>query len=141
MRNLSELGIEKESDVTQQMIAEVERLLGKSFPNSYKSFVLYCDEAMPSVNVFSYGDNEETCVSEFFKFTDDANYPYSILWYVKQQIPKLPKSAIAIARDPGDLLICIELDKNQQVFIFDPENEQTEVAAESFDSFLDLLRE
>jgi hypothetical protein len=62
MVNWSYYGIESNSQVTDEVIREVELKLGVSFPSAYLDLVKYNDEAVFEVGTFEY-DGGTTCIS------------------------------------------------------------------------------
>lgn len=133
-------GVEPNSQVSDEMISNVEERLGVVFPPAYLDLVKYNDEAVFEVGVFEY-DGGTTCISEFFKFTDDEEQ-YSILWYQQPDRIDLPANLVAIARDAGDYLICLDFNSpHAPVKLYIP-NEKTLLAvADSFEEFISSLQE
>ena len=140
MRPFEELGIEQRSSVTREMIERVEERLGCQFPDAYKKLVLYAQEPVPEVSVFTY-EGGESCVSEFLQFTDDESETFGILNH-KPTAMGLPGNTIPIARDAGDFLICLTLTGGRDsVVLFDPNEKVLVQIADSFEEFMDSLSE
>ena len=132
--NWEQLGIESSSTCTSETIKIVEKKLNIKLPDKYKELVLFCDEAVPEVGCFDYDNGAGSCISEFFKFSDDEEQ-YSILWYYKCNIPELPKNIIPIARDAGDYLICLDYrDTDVPVVFYDTNEHKVHKISENFSS-------
>jgi len=138
MRDLSELGIEQDGSVTDEMVATVQDHIGVEFPADYVFFVKYCDEAEPTVGGIQFGD-EETMIDSFFKFSDEEQEEYGILGYVG--IPGFPKKVIPFARDPGDAFFCLDMNRAGAVVFYNPDTEKWSQVAETFGEFIDMLIE
>lgn len=132
-------GIEPNSNVTKQMIEDIERKLNISFPKEYLDLVKYCDEAVFEVGEFEYEDGA-SCISEFFKFTNKEEL-YSLLWYQSNSI-QLPKKLIPIGRDAGDYLICLDFNTQAPtVKLYIPNEKKLVDIADSFKEFIFSLEE
>lgn len=139
MRDLHELGIHRSSGVSSGMIENVERRLGVRLPTNYREFVSFNDEAQPTVGVFSFGD-DETCVSEFLKFSDRQDELNGILRYASAA--NVPSGIVPIARDAGDYLICIDARSGgDEIILIDPNSHRTWRVAETFAAFLTDLHD
>jgi hypothetical protein len=133
-------GVESKSQVTAQMIANVEAKLGVSLPSAYLDLVRYNDEAIFEIGTFEY-DGGMTCISEFFKFTDDQEQ-YSILWYKQPDRFDLPAELVAIARDAGDYLICLDFGApDVPVKLYVPDEKALLNIADNFEKFISSLQE
>ena len=141
MRNLNEIGLVNESPVSDATIRQVESILGLELPSAYREFVLFCDEASPEVGTFRFGD-DETCISEFFRFSSDPKDPVGILSYYGSIDSGIPENVVPIARDAGDYLVCLDLREGQQaVVLFEPSRMELFPVARSFEDFIDGLYE
>lgn len=131
--------IEPGSTVTDPVIAQVQQQLGVLLPALYLDLVRYADAASPEVSCFSY-DLGETCISEFFTFSAQAQ-PYSLLWYA-QRVPGLPAGYLPIARDAGGWLICLDFNSpSVAVALFDTDARRSHWVAAHFPGFVQLWRE
>lgn len=140
MYNWDEFGIDRNSDVDDQLISRLEKAFNISFPESYLDLVRFNSEASPEVCVFSYQDGE-TCISEFFKFSEQVE-PYTISWYLKKGIEGMPEGIVPIARDAGDYLICLDFSEPiVGVKLFNPNDSKIYHIANNFDEFLESLSE
>ncbi|QDT78578.1 SMI1 / KNR4 family protein [Gimesia maris] len=131
------LGLNQSSDVNEQMIAVVEEKIGCHLPESYYELMRFNNEPEPEVCEFNYGDHT-TCVSEFFRFTDDENYEYGVLAY-RPSIIGLTKQFVPIGRDPGDYLICFDRKQDFAVVLIDRVSDEVHFVASNFREFLDML--
>lgn len=131
-------GVKKKLGVSSELVASVQKALGVVFPSSYIDLVMFSDGACPEMACFEYQD-DGTCISEFFEFTDDVRLG-TIAWYARPNgIPNLPDKFIPIARDAGDYLICLDFKKTPaSVEIFDPNSYRSSFVASSFDKFVSL---
>lgn len=133
-------GVESNSQVSDEIISNVDERLGVKFPPAYLDLVKYNDEAVFEVGVFEY-DGGATCISEFFKFTDEEEQ-YSILWYQQPSRIDLPVNLIAIARDAGDYLICLDFNSpNIPVKLYIPNKKDLLSVADNFEKFISSLKD
>ena len=133
-------GVEPKSQVTDKMIMDVEARLGASLPLAYLDLVKYNDEPVFEVGVFKYNGGR-SCISEFFKFTD-TDVQYSILWYKCPNRIELPSNLVAIARDAGGYLICLDLNSPvDSVKLYIPNKKNILDIADSFEEFISSLQE
>ncbi|MFZ6775944.1 SMI1/KNR4 family protein [Undibacterium sp. Ji83W] len=134
-------GTEKKSSVDTRIVSVVQEKLNVIFPQSYVDLVMYCDCACPEISTFEYQE-EETCISEFFEFTDEVRQ-FTISWYARPHgVFNLPERFIPIARDAGAYLICLNFDKSSPtVDIFDPASGQSLFVARSFSEFVSCWHE
>lgn len=133
-------GIEAGSSVDEAVIALVQQHLGVNLPPLYLDLVSYADEASPEWSTFDYG-GQQTCISEFFKFTAQAE-PYSLLWYATgQRVARLAPGLIPIARDAGDQLVCLNTTGAAiTVALFAPDSGHTYPVAADFQQFVEQWR-
>lgn len=131
-------GIVQGSSIDTDTIAQTQKLLSVVFPDLYLDLVKYADEASPEISSFPYG-NAGTCISEFFSFSPVLKAG-TIVWHTR--VAGLPTGWVAIARDAGDCLICLNFNtRSTPVEMFDPESGSTGFVANSFDDFVGLWRE
>ncbi|WP_426196327.1 SMI1/KNR4 family protein [Pseudomonas sp. NFXW11] len=130
--------IEPGSAVDPQLIAQVQQQLGVEFPALYLDLVQYAAAATPGVGTFPYG-SAFTCISEFFEFSLD-HQPWSLLWYASAgRVPGLAAGCLAIARDAGGLLICLDFNSpSVAVEVFDPDSARRYPVAPDFQAFVEL---
>jgi len=136
--DFKKLGIEENSTVNEGVISSVEEKLGCQLPQSYYDLVRFNHEPEPEACEFDYG-SQSTCVSEFFRFTDDESYEYGILAY-RPSITGVAERYVPIARDPGDALICFDRERNFALVILDRDNGAVDLVAKTFGDFLSSLR-
>ena len=134
----TKLGLIQNSDVNDQMIALVEEKIGCRLPESYYELMRFNNEPEPEACEFDYG-GQTTCVSEFFRFTDDENYEYGILAYLPS-LSGVAEQLVPIARDPEDYLICLDRNQDFAVVLLDRNNNLLHFVARDFDEFLRSLR-
>lgn len=133
-------GVELKSQVTDQMIANVEARLGVSLPKVYIDLVKYNDEATFEIGAFEY-DGGMTCISEFFKFTD-VEEQYSVLWYQQPGRIDLPTNLVAVARDAGGYLVCLDFNSpDASIKLYIPNEKLLLNIADSFEGFVSILQE
>ncbi|MFZ6707995.1 SMI1/KNR4 family protein [Undibacterium sp. TC9W] len=134
-------GIEKKSSVDSRIVSAVQKKLNVIFPDSYVDLVMHSDSACPEISTFEY-QKEETCISEFFEFTDEVRQ-FTISWYARPHgVFNLPERFIPIARDAGDYLICLNFNKSSPtVEVFDPASGQSFFVAHRFSEFVSLWHE
>ncbi|MGF6109080.1 SMI1/KNR4 family protein [Pseudomonas frederiksbergensis] len=131
-------GIVQGSSIDTDTIAQTQKLLSVVFPDLYLDLVKYADEASPEISSFPYG-NAGTCISEFFSFSPVLKAG-TIVWHTR--VAGLPTGWVAIARDAGDYLICLNFNtRSTTVEMFDPESGSTGFVANSFNDFVGLWRE
>ncbi len=132
------LGLEQDSDVDDQLISIVEEKLSCRLPESYCELVRFNREPEPESCEFDF-DGQTTCVSEFFRFTDDESYEYGVLAY-RPSIIGIAERYVPVGRDPGDFLICLDREQGFSVVLLDRDSDTVHSVASSFDEFLDSLR-
>ncbi|QDT26448.1 SMI1 / KNR4 family protein [Gimesia panareensis] len=133
-----QLRLIQNSDVTDQMIAFVEEKIGCRLPESYYELMRFNHEPEPEVCEFDYG-KQTTCVSEFFRFTNDENYEYGILAYLPS-LSGVAEQFVPIGRDSGDYLICLDRNQDFAVVLLDRNNNLLHFVARDFNEFLRSLR-
>ncbi|QDU50676.1 SMI1/KNR4 family protein [Gimesia panareensis] len=133
-----QLGLIQNSDVTDQMVMFVEEKIGCRLPESYYELMRFNHEPEPEICEFDYG-KQTTCVSEFFRFTDDENYEYGILAYLPS-LSGVAEQFVPIGRDSGDYLICLDRNQDFAVVLLDRDNNLLHFVARDFNEFLRSLR-
>ncbi len=130
--------IEPGSTVDEHLIAQVQQRLGVELPPLYLELVRYAEAATPGIGTFAYG-NGYACISEFFAFSlNDA--PWTLPWYASPgRVPGLAAGCLAIARDAGGLLVCLDFNSPRvAVEIFDPDSANRYPVAADFQAFVEL---
>ena len=135
--NWAEFGITENRTTSLKQIHAVEQLIGYKFPELYKDLMLFSSKASPESASFSYGDSEETHVSEFFACTADEER-LSISWYIHENSAlDFPDHLVAFAQDADDYLICFNYQTSPpSVVIVSPYDADTQFVAESFEAFI-----
>lgn len=137
--NWAEFGIQECRTTSLKQINAVEKLIGYKLPELYKDLMLFASKASPESASFSYGDGEETHVSEFFACTPDEER-LSISWYIHENSAlDFPDHLVAFAQDADDYLICFNYQTSPpSVVIVSPCDADTQFVAESFEAFIEL---
>jgi len=148
-----------EAPLTDGQIKEIEKFVGLEFPIQYRKHLLKYNGGQCSPNVFIFNENGEITDSmvDWFLAIYDGEYDnlkQEIEW-VKIEEKRMPTHILPIAHDPAGNLICISCKGNDKGYIYFWDHEQEVdysitddsdysnlyLIAESFDEFIDGLRE
>ncbi len=144
--------------VAAEEVLRAENTIGESLPEDYKRFLLEHNGGRPVPAGFPIRWNkpelargaEFGMVGDFYAIYEGK--PVNLLEGFRSHGTRIPKGAIAIARDPGGNLILLGLSGEHRGKVFfwlhdmDPEYDETAfenlgVIANSFDEFLQSLLE
>jgi hypothetical protein len=123
--------IEKGRPASAEAIHSIERLLGTTLSEDYRTFLLSHDGGEPESNCFDVG---ATGGSGIRWFTPAADIPLQ-----RTYIDHIPEKAYPIAEDDCGNFILIDEAKNGAVFFWDHETSDLTLVAADFTAFLESL--
>lgn len=113
-------------------IAALEAGLGCKLSPDFLRFVGTNDGAAPEPNSFKIGRSDEAEVAEFI--------PVAKILEERADIGVFPKKAFPIAHDGLGDYVCIDEDRDGEVFFWDHDTDKRHKLAKSFDAFLKMLK-
>lgn len=124
--------IPKTQSPSVNVIANLERQVGKTLPKSYLLFLKEHDGAQPQDNVFSLGEKNSAGVDRFIPASDGI--------HVRDTTEGFPKDALPIAYATAGNLVYLD-PSSEAVYFWDHEIDSTNIRlADSFDAFLEKLQ-
>ncbi|MCV6630146.1 MAG: SMI1/KNR4 family protein [Flavobacteriaceae bacterium] len=122
--------------ISENQLIVLEKEIGKSLPNDYKSFLLKNNGGRPNPNNFrTLNGDYETTIHFFCGITQGV---YSILDNLILLKSRLSKSMLPIANDNGRNFVLLNTNTSQ-IFFFDHETEEIFLVSESFTDFVNSL--
>lgn len=103
------------------IIQGIEKEYNIKLPESYKCFLLLCNNAFFSNEVIFKIGNSENILNEIYSLTDNEN----LIEQIETFIFRMPEAIIPIGESPNGDQICIGVkeDKNGKIYLWEHENE------------------
>lgn len=127
------VGFRPSGHADERDIARLEEAIGQPISNSFRKFVASFDGSEPDSNVFKVSDKIDSGVNEFI--------PVSRIVDERSNIENIDSHAYPFAWAEGGNYLILDEGRQGAVFFWDHERpEQEHRIADSFDSFLKMLR-
>ncbi len=156
MRDLSELQIDLSQSQLQPVakgIAILEELVGTRLPETYVTFLLYCNGGQPKLNTFysEFEGNEQSfIISRFFQLASNGEDSQSkadkddLVWQYQHLWVNAPRHILPFAQSQDDGLFLLDLSETESGKViywardFDADLGPATVA-DSFEQLIDWL--